>query len=93
MAEDRIINEVINANNNEIKRFQNLLNQFLLNLKSHKISVIRKFWEHPIWSKVIATAICGIFVLFLIYIYLCWKYSCVIGLIKFIEMVLDKWIK
>ena len=42
-ARDAIINKVANANNNEIERFLNLLDQFLLNLKaSRKYSAIDK---------------------------------------------------
>lgn len=42
-AREHVVNEVLNANNAEIERFQNLLNQFLLNLKtSRKFSAIDK---------------------------------------------------
>lgn len=90
---DRVINEVVNVNITEIDRFRNLLNQFLLNLKSKKNSAIKGFLEHPVWSKVVSSVIYCIFGLFVIYIYLCWKYSLLIGPIKFVEMVLDKWQK
>lgn len=57
---DRIFNEVVNANNNEIDRFPNLLDQFLLTLKSKENLTIRILWEHPVWSKVIAGVILAI---------------------------------
>lgn len=64
-ARDSVINKVLEVNNTEIERFRNLLDQFLLNLKINEKSLIRKIWEHPVWSKVIAgviLAICGVIV-------------------------------
>ena len=59
-TKDTVINNVVNANINEINRFRILLDQFLITLKINKNSAIRKIWEHPVWSKVIAAVILAI---------------------------------
>jgi hypothetical protein len=59
-ARDSVINNVVDANNTEIDRFRNLLDHFLLTLKSNEKLSIRRLWEHPIWSKVIAGVILAI---------------------------------
>ncbi len=59
-ARDTVINKVVDANNTEIDRFRSLLDQFLLILKSKDKSVIRRLWEHPVWSKVIAGVLLAI---------------------------------
>jgi hypothetical protein len=59
-ARDTVINKIVNINNTETDRLISLLNQFILTLKSKKNSAIRKLWEHPVWSKVIAGIILAI---------------------------------
>lgn len=59
-ARDTVINNLADVNTNEIGRFRNLLDQFLLTLKNEEKSAIRRLWEHPVWSKVIAGLILAI---------------------------------
>jgi hypothetical protein len=49
-----VIMKLNGANENEIKRFKNRLDQFLINLRSKEKSAIKRLWHHPIWGKVIA---------------------------------------
>ena len=53
-ARDSVMKEVVEANNAEIERFHLLLDQFILSLKSKRLSIIRRISVHPVWSAVIA---------------------------------------
>jgi hypothetical protein len=57
---NRVINNVVDANNTEIIRLRSLLDQFLLSLSIKNKSWIRILWENPMWSKVIAGVILAI---------------------------------
>jgi hypothetical protein len=59
-ARDTVIDNVLKANKTEIIRFKSLLDQFLMNLKTKNKSWIRRLWEDPVWSKVIAGVILAI---------------------------------